>query len=147
MNKKVNTVNDNMKSAYIENIILWMVMFVGFATLFFFVLDYAKIIRVKDKMDALSDYTASRISKEGTSINIITELNGIRGNKINSISAGDLVCNSVTNVPVDFKVIIITETTNTSLAFYTNKLTNRKVVYNEVNSDTVTCTLSVTVAN
>ena len=133
-----------MKKAYVENIILWMVMFVGFATMFFFVIDYATIIRVKDNMDALSDYGASRIARQGVATDMITELNNIAVSKVNTITSGNLVCTSVTNTPPDYQVIFITETTNTQIEFYSSKLTSRRVVFNEVNSQTVTCTLTIT---
>lgn len=137
---------NNMKPAYIENVILWMVMFVGFATMFFFVIDYSTIVKVKDNMDALSDYGANIIARQGIS-DISTELNDMKVARINTISAGDLSCASVADTPPTFQVIFITETTNNSIEFYSNKLTSRRVVFNETNSNTVTCTLQVTLSN
>lgn len=137
----------NKKPAYIENIILWMVMFVGFATMFFFVIDYATIIRIKDNIDALSDYGANRIAVQGVGTDMITELNDTKISKINAITAADLVCNSVADVPATYQVIFTTETSNNSVEFYNDKLTSKRVVFNEVNSETVTCNLTVTLSN
>lgn len=136
-----------MKAAYIENIILWMVMFVGFATMFFFVIDYATIVRVKDNMDALSDYGVNRIAQQGIAADLVTDLNNMKVSKINTITAGNIVCNSILNVPADFQVIFITETSNNSVEFLNSKLTSKRVVFNEVNTETVTCTLTVTLSN
>lgn len=137
----------NAKPAYIENILLWMVMFIGFVTLFFFVIDYATIIRVKDNMDALSDYGANRISKQGSTTNIISELNDIKIKAISTINAGNLVCNSVAQTPPTYQVIFTTETTNNSIKFYKGKIISKRVVFNEVNSQTVSCKLTVTLSN
>lgn len=137
----------NMKPAYIENILLWMVMFIGFATMFFFVINYATIVRVKDNMDAMSDYAASRVSLQGIGADLVTDLNNMKVGRINNITAGNIVCNSVVNNPPDFQVIFITQTSNNSIEFYQKSLTSRRVVFNEFNSQTVTCTLTVTLSN
>ena len=142
-----NSKNKKMRPAYIENILLWMVMFIGFVTLLFFVIDYATIIRVKDNMDALSDYGASRIAIQGTGTDMITELNDIRIGTIGNIKSSNLVCNSTADTPPTFQVIFITETTDNSIKFYTGKITSKRVVFNEVNSETVSCKLTVTLSN
>ena len=136
-----------MKPAYVENIILWMVMFVGFATFFFFVIDYSTIVRVKDNMDAMSDYGANRIAREGVSTDITSELNDMKVAKVNAITSANIVCNSVADTPPTYQVIFITQTSNNSIEFYNKKLSTKRVVFNEVNSQTVTCTLTVTLSN
>ena len=143
MQKKIDT----KKPAYIENIILWMVMFIGFATMFFFVIDYATIIRTKDNIDALSDYGANVIAVQGVGTDMIAELNNTKISKIKTINASDLVCDSVADVPPTYQVIFITETSNDSIEFYNDKLTSKRVVFNEVNTETVTCKLTVTLSN
>jgi Flp pilus assembly protein TadG len=140
--------HENMKSGYIENILLWMVMFIGFAGLLFFVINYATIIRVKDNMDAISDYGALRISKDGLTLNttqFTNKLNNMKVSAIGTIDATlgvDLNCSTVADSA--YQVIFITRSTNTSYKFFNNRLTSKRVVYNESNSNTVTCTLDVT---
>lgn len=136
---------EEMKPAYIENILIWMVMFIGFVTLFFFVIDYASIVRIKDNMDALSDFGARSIAINGTGTDISAQLNVTSVNAINAITSGNLNCNSVANNA--FQVIFITQATNSSYKFFNNQLTSRRVVFNEVNSNTVTCTLNITLSN
>ena len=140
---KIN--KNNIKPAYIENILLWIVMFIGFITFFFLTLDYASIIRVKDNMDALSDYGAENIAINGIGNNISTNLNNITIGIINNITSTDLICTPTTDNT--FQVIFITQTTNNSYKFYSNQLSSRRVVFNQVNSDTVTCILNITLAN
>lgn len=147
LNKKDITKQHEMKSAVIENIILWMVMFIGFATLFFFVIDYAKIIRIKDNMNALSDYSSRVVALNGTGnlTALATNLNTIKVTAVNTISAGDFNCNTVNNNT--YQVIFTTITSNSSYEFFTDKLSSTKAVFNQVNSNTINCTLTITLSN
>lgn len=137
---------DNMKKAYIENVLLWMVMFIGFVTLFFFVIDYATIVRIKDNMDAISDYGARNVAINGIGQDLSTNINNMKVQGINNVSADtSSICTS--NANNAYQVIFITQTTNNSYKFYGDTLTSRRVVFNEQNSNTVTCTLNITLSN
>lgn len=134
-----------MKKAAIENIFVWIVLFVGFATFFFFIIDYATILRVKDNMQALSDYGANYVAINGVGDNISTSLNDIKANSINSISADtNSICNEVTNSPLDYQVVFTTQTTNNSYKFYGKKLSATTAVFNQQSGNTITCTLNIT---
>lgn len=135
-----------MKKAYIENVLLWMVMFIGFVTLFFFVIDYATIVRVKDNMDAISDYGSRMVALNGVGADLSTNINGMKVNAINNVSADtNSIC--VTTANGAYQVIFITQTTNTEFKFFGNQLGSRRVVFNETSTDTITCTLNITLSN
>lgn len=141
--------NKKMKPAYIENVIIWMVMLIGFATFFFFVIDYATIVRVKDNMDALSDYGARTVAVSGTDSttldNLVTRFNAMTVSGMANIASGDLVCNSVTDTPPRYQVIFNTQTAaGNTVEFYNQQMVSTRAVFNEVDSQTVTCTLTVT---
>lgn len=144
------TKKNKMKNAYVENILLWIVMFIGFVTFFFFVLNYAKVVRVKDNMDSFSDYGARIISISGTDStaisNLVTRLNAMSINGMATITTADLSCTSVDDMPPRYQVIFTTQTSNTTniAAFYSNQLVSRRAVFNESGSSTVSCTLTVT---
>ncbi len=144
----VTKTNDNMKHAYIENILLWMVMFIGFAGLLFLVINYATIIRVKDNMDAISDYGALRISKDGLILDTTQFSNKLNNMKVSAIGTIDATLgvdmNCTTVADSGYQVIFITQTTNTSYKFFNSQLKSKRAVYNESNSNSVTCTLDVT---
>ena len=136
----------NMKKAYIENILLWMVMFIGFATLFFFIINYASIVRVKDNMDAISDYGARNVAINGIGSDLSANINNMRVSAVNNVAADtSTICASVSNNA--HQVIFITQTTNLDYKFFGNQLFSKRVVFNDVNSDTVTCTLNITLSN
>lgn len=135
-----------MKKAAIENILIWMVLFTSFATFFFFIINYATILRVQDNMIAISDYGANYVAANGIGDNISTDLNRIKVDGINTISSADtgVICNEVSNVPLNFTVIFKTETTNTSYKFYGDSLSATKAVFNQQSGNTITCTLKIT---
>ncbi|MEA1915534.1 MAG: hypothetical protein U9N30_09505 [Campylobacterota bacterium] len=145
----------NMKPAYIENILIWMVMFVGFVSLFFFVIDYAKIVRTIDNMDALCDYSANRISSEGKDTDLSVALNSMKVSGINTISAdGAVICSDV--VDGAYQVRFTITTTNITNTFFKNNLSSKRVVFNNQyisdasatnDSDSIDCNLTVTLSN
>lgn len=140
------TEKKSMKKAYIENILLWMVMFMGFVTLFFFIIDYSTIVRVKDNMDAISDYGARNVAISGIVNDLSTNINNMKVSGINTVNADTTsICVNTTNN--SYQVIFITQTTNTDYKFFGNQLVSKRVVFNQVNSDTVTCTLNITLSN
>ena len=138
---------EQMKPAYIENILIWMVMFIGFVSLFFFVINYASIVKVKDNMNAMADYAANIKATDETitDVELITNLNNMKANAVTTLVVGDIVCNSVTDTPATYQVSVSVQTAaGTEYKFYTDQIVAKRVVFNEINSDTVTCTLSIT---
>jgi|GEM_PF-3932886 len=140
---KVDTKQKNMKSAAIENIFVWMMIFVGFTSLFFFVINYATILRIQDNMNAISDYGANYIANNGTGTDISANINDISVSGIDNVTSANLVCNESTNVPPDYQVSFTTESSNNSYKFYGSKLSATRVVYNQLSGNTIDCTLTV----
>lgn len=145
-----------MKPAYIENILMWMTIFIGFIWMFFFVIDYATAIRIKDNIDALSEYGARLASETidqttiDTDATFITNLNNIRIKKISNLNTSNLVCTIATTTPqsTNYQVIFVTKGTYLD-GFLSNQgtdnFTSTKVVFNENSPAQLTCTLSITI--
>ena len=147
---------NNMKPAVIEQMIMWMVIFIGFVWMFFFVIDYAKVIRIQDNMDDLSKFGAryvSRINDQttiGNDNNLITSLNDISGNMIAPLSTANINCNIANSAPEDTNsqsIFIVQGTYNKSFLKDqgANNLQSRTVVYNNANVEQIICTLSITI--
>ena len=143
----------NLKTAYIEQILMWMVIFIGFVWMFFFVIKYATAIRIKDNIDALSEYGARKIASTvnqslvDSDATFIASLNNIRINKISALTTTDLVC-VIDTSSVNSQVIFITQGTYLDDFLSnqgTNNFTSKKVVFNESNVEQITCTLNVTI--
>jgi len=141
--------NTNMIEAVVENILLWMIMFIGFVSLFFMVLDYSKVLRIKDNMSSLSDYGARMIALNKNESDIITGLNNLKANTVANITSSNLLCNTNTSAD-NYQAIFNTQTTYTNSVFTTegaNNITSRSVVFNEVNSSQEECTLTISISN
>ena len=147
---------NNFKPAYIENILMWMVIFIGFIWMFFFVIDYATAIRIKDNIDALSEYGARTASESidqttiGSNNTFITNLNNIRISKIASLTIANLVCTIATVPPQDTNYQVRFTTRGTYLDGFlsnqgTNNFTSTKTVFNENSPAQLTCTLDITI--
>lgn len=135
-----------MKSAYIENVIIWMVMFIGFAITFFFIIDYGTVTRVQDNIKGLSDYGANYVSINGSTVtnDLVDGLNNLKLDKINTITAGNISCGATPTGSSNYQVIFTTTTGNVTLEFYTGTLEGKRVVYNEQGAADIQCTLNIT---
>jgi Flp pilus assembly protein TadG len=134
-----------MKKAGIENVFIWMILFLGFASLFIFIINYATILRIQDNMNAISDYGANYVAINGRGDNISDQINSMKATSINNVSANtNAICNIDAARPNEYKVIFTTITSNTSYKFYGNKLSASRAVFNQSSSDTIVCTLEIT---
>lgn len=145
-----------MKPAYIEQIIMWMVIFISFVWVFFFVIQYAKAIRIKDNMDDLSKYAARYISNLNdqtnvpNDVNLFTNLNNMKAPIIENIASNNLICVIATVAPqnINSQSIFIVQGTYKE-GFLENQEDNnfisRVVVFNNRNQAQITCTLNITI--
>ncbi len=146
----------NTKPAYIEQMLMWMVIFIGFVWMFFFVIDYATAVRLKENMDSMSKYAARYVSNfntqntVSTDAQLITNLNNIRNSKIATITAANINCVIATVAPQDTNSQSIFIVQGTYLKSFlsnqgSNNFTSRTVAYNQASVAQITCTLSVTI--
>lgn len=144
---KIN--KDNAKPAYVENIILWIVLFVSFATLFFFIVEYSVTLKVIDKTNALSDYGSRSIALGNNPSDVVNGLNQIKGDTFNTITIDNLTCTEDTTVQ-NYQVIFNTYTTysNNFLSGQgANNIHAKSVVFNETSNSLKICNLYITIGN
>ncbi len=128
------------KPAFVEHIILWIIMFTSFISLFFFILEYANILKMQHQLSLMSDVGAKMTSKNINNERIIESLNRLKTKNIANITTNNLNCNTNTNsanYQVTFDVLI-----NYRNSFFNNIL-KRTVVFNETNSSQIDCTLTL----
>lgn len=146
--------NENMKKAYIENILIWVTIFCTFVLLFFFVIKFATIIRIKDNLDAMSDYIANKAAVTAgigdTTINgaditkIVAVLNNMKVSAIAQITDANLSCADAGTNTHSYQInSTVTTGTAVTIGFYTNTFTSNRVVYNEMTDDDIDCTLTI----
>jgi hypothetical protein len=135
--------NTRLKRGSVELIILWIFIFVSFVSIFFLIIDYGNIMRIKGNLDMMGDYAARKISIGENSSNIIESLNNMKSSYFSTILNNDLVCEN-TGINNNQVVLIINgEYLDTKVLNVQNNIIIKKVVYNEISSEELECTLDL----
>lgn len=135
---------NNMKNAVVDQIILWIMLFIIFVGFLFFVIDYANAVKVKDNTDAIADYTARMVALNKDSSEIISGANTIKDDYFTTISQSDLVCiedETLSNHQVIINVY--TTLTNSFLPVGNSNVHSKTVVFNESSQTEIECTLTL----
>jgi len=133
------------KSGFVDQIILWIVLFTIFVGLLFFIIDYSNAIKVKDNTDAIADYTARMVSLEKSDALIVEGINtNIKDDYFQDISESSIVCTEDTTVS-NHQVIVNIYTTlvNGFLPISNNNVHSRTVVFNERSEFKKECSITL----
>lgn len=144
-----------MKPAYIEQVLLWLTIFVGFVTLLFIIIEFSNITRIQGNMDLMADAGAQMKSLGVEDVNVSASLNKIKKPYFNDIvadgSSPDSVLECVDTGNATYQIIFIVKGTyDDTNIFPTQNLTTKRVVYNIEdlsdigdNSAEIECTLTL----
>ena len=133
------------KNAFVDQIILWIVLFTIFVGLLFFIIDYSNAIKVKDNTDAIADYTARMVALEKSDTLIVEGINtNIKDDYFADISESSIVCTEDATVS-NHQVIVNIYTTlvNGFLPVSTNNIHSRTVVFNERSEFKKECSITL----
>ncbi len=131
-----------MKKAIIDQIMLWLVIFVSFVTLFFLVVDYYIIMKTKDRSDAVSGYGARMIALGKEHSDIISGLNNVKGEYFDTIVEDDLTCEVLTTT--QYQVIFTTNITfDNRFLDAGEKIYSTSTAFNEISSVDQNCSLNL----
>mgnify|MGYP000070718106 CR=1 FL=1 len=134
----------NMKKAAIDQIILWIVLFIIFVTFLFFVIDYSNAIKVKDNTDSVADFMARKISLDNDNTDIASLLNNVKGPYFQDIQDADISCTKSTTIEnYQVQVNIYTTLVNGFLPTGSDNVHSRVVVFNEDDKFQVICNLTL----
>ncbi len=134
-----------MRSAVIDKMLLWIVIFISFATIFFLVIDYYMIVKVKDRCDALSSYGARMKALGRDTTSIVSGLNGIKGDYFNTIYDANLTCTPLTTE--QYQVIFITNITFKNRFLNDGeKIYSKSASFNEISAIDQNCSLNLSVS-
>ncbi len=142
MEQKVKT---KMVPAIIEQIMMWMIIFVSFVTLLFLVIDYSLVMRIKGNMDLLSEYGARMVSLGNkTDDEIATRLNTMKNDYFADISGNNIACTTDENAGT-YQVIFNLNGSyvDTNILEPQNNMTSKRVVFNESSSGEIVCNLTL----
>lgn len=136
------------KKAVVDQILLWMTLIVGFVTLFFMVIDYAAIARVKANTDLLAQYGVRMIALGRDDADIASSMNNMKVDYFADIAGTDIVCSeTVATTGVNEYQVVLTVTatyTNTRVITYNDTIQSKIAAFNETNSNFINCTLALT---
>ncbi len=137
--------NRSMKNAFVEQIILWIVIFVSFVGFLFFVIDYSNALKVKENADSIAQYTSRMVAIGKPEADIVDGINSLKGDYVNSIGVGDLSCSEDLTVTSRQVIVNVYTTLNNSfITDGTNNVHSKSVVYNEVSEYEKECNLTLT---
>ncbi len=141
----MRTFEENKKRAVVDQILLWIVLFIVFVGFLFFVIDYSNAIKVKDNGDALADYAARMIALGKTNSEVVEGLNNIKEDYIATISEDDLNCvEDVASTNYQVIVNIYASLNNSFISAGNNNVHSRTVVFNEASEVQKECSLTLT---
>jgi Flp pilus assembly protein TadG len=122
-NKKVR-----FYKAAMDQVLVWLILFVIFVTIFVFVIEYAVVLRVKDNVDAIADYGAKMLAVDADSDTIAAGMNNLKVKEVATISGTDIVC-TTDDTQEDYQVIFTVTAIYQSR--FTNNLSQKKVVFHQ----------------
>lgn len=129
---------NNMVSAYIEQILMWLVIFVGFVTFLFLVIDYSNVMRIKGNLDLMTEYGARMVSLGRTEEQIADKLNTMKSVYFRNIVTGDVVCELPTlSDPATYQATFYVNGmyTSTKVLDPVNSIPVKRVVFNDSHSN------------
>ena len=139
-----NTKNTNLKDAVVEQIILWIVIFISFVSLLFFIIDYSNVVKIKENADSISDYAAKMIALSKDEQDIISGINKIKGDYVADVISGDLICIEDTSIANHQVIVNVYATVNNGfLPVSSNNIHSKTVVFNESSEFEKECSLTL----
>lgn len=132
-----------MKKAMIDQVMMWLMIFVGFITTMFLVIDYSMINRVKANIDLLSEFGAKSIALEHTEEDIAEKLNTMKSGYFANINPEDINCVVVENNSYKISFTVIGEYTDTKILSKQSNIVSKKSVFYDNGTDQIDCTLNL----
>jgi hypothetical protein len=131
-----------MKQAIVDQIILWIILFVSFVTIFYLVIDYYMVIKTKDQSDLLSNYGARMKALGKDDATVVAGLNTLKGDYFQTIQEANLSC---VNLATERYQIIFTTNIHLKNSFLNenDKIYSRSSAFNEINATDINCSLNL----
>ncbi|MEA3353631.1 MAG: hypothetical protein U9Q33_07440 [Campylobacterota bacterium] len=133
-----------MRKALIDQMLLWIVLFVAFVTVFYVILNYYNVIRAKDKSDSIVNYGVRMKALGRSDSSIVAGLNDVKGSYFDTIVDDDLNCVE-DNTTADYQVIFTSNISIGSNMFLNQNenITSQAAAFNEASSFHIDCNLNL----
>ena len=140
---QTNKIKNNMKPAIVDQILLWMVLVIGFVTLLFITVDYSVIIRLKSNNDTLAQQGVRMMALGKTADETATVLNNIKVPQYADVAGADIVCDEVVDTSHQVTFTVNSTYTDARILTFNDTITSTTASFNETNSNEITCTLTM----
>lgn len=135
------------KSGVVDQILLWMTLIVAFVVLFFIVIDYSTISRIKSNMDQMAQYAVRMIALDRDNADIATSLNSMKVSYFADITGDDISCTEAvaTTGVNEYQVVLAIRATyaQSRVLNFTDTIEAKIATFNESNSNFINCTLNL----
>ncbi len=134
-----------MRRAVIDQMLLWIVIFVAFVTIFLMVIDYYMIMKTKDRCDTLANYGVRMKALGRADTDIVDGLNNIKNSYFKTVELADIECieDATQN---DYQTIFKVETTFNNIFLSTGEnIISNASAFNEVSSSHIDCNVTLKV--
>ncbi|MEA3384038.1 MAG: hypothetical protein U9Q20_05120 [Campylobacterota bacterium] len=132
-----------MRKAVIDQMMLWIVIFVSFIVILFLVIDYYVILKTKDRCDMLANYAVRMKALGRTDDNISSGLNSLSNGDFGTINIPDDWC-TYNDSSGNYQVKVSMTSEINTITFKNSNIESYASAFNEVNSSTIDCTLELT---
>jgi hypothetical protein len=131
----------NYKKAIIDQIMLWLVVFVSFVILFFIVIDYYKVVKAKDNCDTMANYAVRMKALGRDDSEIADGLNNLKSPYFDTVNEADIVCTQT--VDTQYKVKFKVNATITTTTFSNKEVHSYASAFNETQASSISCDLTL----
>lgn len=136
--------NTSFKDAVVEQVVLWIVIFISFVSILFFIIDYSNALKVSENSDSIANYTARMVALNSSDSDIADGINKIKGDYVNTVSASSISCSEDTTDSSRQVIVNIYATlSNNILLSGSNNIHSKAVVYNESSEYKKECSLTL----
>jgi len=133
------------KKGVVDQILLWMTLLVAFVGMFFLIVDYSAISRIKSNMDQMTQYAARMIALNKDHTDIASSMNSMKVNYFADITADDINCIEIAGGNEYQVVLTLTSTyTQSNILNFANTIESKIATFNETSAKSINCTLNLT---
>jgi len=129
-----------------EQMLLWIIIFISFVGMFLMVIDYYMVLKTKDRCDTFANYGVRMKSLGKDDSSIVDGLNTIKNSYFENILIDDLNCVE-DNSNLEYQVVFNVQTTFQNMFLSNGELIVAKTAaFNEINNLNISCNLLLRVA-
>jgi Flp pilus assembly protein TadG len=135
---------NSKRGGYIDQILMFTIIFVNFVFLFFLVIDYANTSRIKANTHTIAHYGARMIGLGYGTTTIAEGMNNLKIDYFATINAADITCDTLVSNNRQSIFIVNATYDNQLILSGVSDIQTKQVAYNQESAADEECTLTLT---